>query len=71
MCEILKDLHAHLLVEEIERDDYLEGKTPELMETLTEVDNAVSVSAHEIHNLQQHTGINGGFTDNVSTLWRE
>jgi hypothetical protein len=49
-----------LLVKEVQRDDYLEWKTPELVETLTEVDDAVSVGTHEIHHLQytqSHTNV--------------
>ena len=41
----------YLLFEEIEGDTNLKGKTPELVKTLTEVDNTICVSTHKVHHL--------------------
>ena len=41
----------YLLFEEIEGDTNLKGKAPELVETLTEVDDTICVSTHKVHHL--------------------
>ena len=44
-------LQTYLLFEEIEGDTDLKGKAPELVETLTKVDNTICVSTHKVHYL--------------------
>lgn len=49
----------YLLFEEIEGDTNLKGKAPELVETLTEVDDTICVSTHKVHHLAQNRNKQG------------
>lgn len=46
----------YLLVKKEQRDSNLKGQAPKLVEALTEVDNAICISAHEIDHLQFRSG---------------
>ena len=46
-----QSLQMYLLFKEIEGDTNLKGKAPELVETLTEIDNTICVSTHKVHHL--------------------
>ena len=46
-----QDIDAYLLVQKIQRYSYLKWETPKLVKAWTEVDNSISVSAHEVHHL--------------------
>ena len=53
-CQFLvytQSIQTYLLFEEIEGDTNLKGKAPELVKTLTEVDNTICVSTHKVHHL--------------------
>ena len=42
----------HLLIEESQGDNDLEGKTPELVEAVAEVHNPITIRAHKVHHLK-------------------
>lgn len=49
----MNGLIFYLSVKKVERDSNLKWKTPELMETWTEVNYTICVSTHEVNNLTQ------------------